>query len=90
MLHAVKIDEALVYRIAEIGWYLLTDQAHDTASQFSIKFIVRGKHGNLMVRELLGQLEIRRSSFDTHRLCFIATGNYTTIVIAQYHDWLSF
>ena len=36
MLHAVKIDEAFVNRIAEIGWHLLTDQAHNAASQFSI------------------------------------------------------
>ena len=50
-LNAVKIHEALVNRVVEIGRCFLADDAHHSTCQFPIKFVVRREHGNLLSRE---------------------------------------
>ena len=89
MVNRRKIHEALVNRVAEIGWCLLTDDAHYTSCQFSIQFIVRGEYGNLLPRELLRQLKVWRTLLDAHLLSLVGTCHYTAVVIRQHHDWLS-
>ena len=65
MIHTVKIDEALIDGISEIGRNLLGDKAYDTTCQFSIEFIVRGEHCNLCVGKLLSQLIVWCSSLNS-------------------------
>ena len=84
MLHAIKVDEALVNGIAKICRNLFTDNAYYTTCQFSVQFIVGREHGNLLVRELLGQLEIW-SSLNPHLLSFIRPRYYASVVIRQYY-----
>jgi hypothetical protein len=88
-LYTIEIHEALVNRIAEIGWRLLSDDAYYTASQFSVEFIVRGKDCDLLPREQLSQLKIWRTLLDAHLLSLIGTSYYATVVVRQNHDRLS-
>ena len=88
-LYTIEIHEALVNRVAEIGWSLLADDAHHAARQFSIEFVVRGEHGNLLSRELLRQLKVWCTLLDSHLLSLIGTSHYATVVVRQNHDRFS-
>ena len=82
-LYAIEIHKAFINRVAEIGWCLLTDDAHYTSCQFSIQFIVRGEYGNLLPRELLRQLKVRRTLLDAHLFSLVGTCYNTAVVIRQ-------
>ena len=40
MVHALKIDEALVDAVSEICRYFLTDDVHDASCQLPVEFVV--------------------------------------------------
>ena len=89
VLHDVKIDEALVYGIAEMVRSLLPYYLHYPSCHLSIQFIVGREHRYLFLRELLCQLEIRHSRLDAHALCFVGTCHDASIVVAQHNDGLA-
>ena len=88
MLHAIKIDKALVDAVAEIGWSLLADDWNHTACQFAIQLIVWWEYDNLLIGKLLCQLEIRCSGFDAHFLGFIWPCHYATVIVRENNDRL--
>ena len=87
MVNRRKIHEALVNRIAEIGWRLLSDEAHYATCQLAIEFVVRGEHGYLLTREQLSQLEIRCTLLDSHLLSLVGTCHYATVVLALFPNF---
>ena len=87
--YAVQIQKALVDGVAEIRGSLLSDDAHYPTRQFAIQLVVRREHGNLLIRELLSQLKVRRTFFHTQGLRLVAPCHHTAVVVRQHDDRLT-
>ena len=86
---ALPIDKALVNAVPEISWSFLPDYFHYPACEFSVQLIVTGEHCYLLVRKLLGKLEVWSSGFDAHLLGFVAAGYDTAVIVAQHNNGLA-
>lgn len=88
-LQVLKIDEALVDGVAEVGRSLLLDDGDHAGRHLAIELIVGGEDRYLVLRKLLPELEKGCSRLHSQCLGLVAPGHHAAVVVGQYDHGFS-